>query len=189
LIGINDQALDKSQTNEQERQRLTPLFRLFHHTLNDHFYTTSPTERDSAVDSGYTYEKVECCVYLLPSDKLRPLRRLLSKSKLDHLYTTADPAIRQDEQVGYELEGIEGYVLAQPASDAHPLYHVKRIDGSDNFYTTSLEERDRALLSRDYESGGITGYVFLSSPSSVAESGQGVARKNEERTRNDLGAC
>ncbi|HEY4384976.1 MAG TPA: hypothetical protein VGN34_10930 [Ktedonobacteraceae bacterium] len=39
-----------------------PFYRLFNRTNGDHFYTTSTSERDSAVSGGYTDEGIACYV-------------------------------------------------------------------------------------------------------------------------------
>ena len=45
----------------------TPLFRLYHSTQRDHFYTTSEAERDNAVAVyGYIYESIAGYVYTQP---------------------------------------------------------------------------------------------------------------------------
>jgi len=43
-----------------------PLYRLFNAGTNDHFFTTSPTERDSAIGLGYTFQSIPGYIWMAP---------------------------------------------------------------------------------------------------------------------------
>ncbi|KAF8881507.1 hypothetical protein BD779DRAFT_1445442, partial [Infundibulicybe gibba] len=92
-----------------------PLYRLWDSLGQDHFYTTSATERDNAVASmKYTNEGIAGFAYPGRMCGATALFRLFSPSRSDHLYTQ-----NKAERMGltrpgastYIAEGISAYIL------------------------------------------------------------------------------
>jgi hypothetical protein len=110
----------------EPRSGWVPLYRLWKGgTTWDHFYTTSASARDRAVDRyGYTYESVAGYISATPGAGLVPLYRLWKEGNTgDHFYTTsASDRDRAVSRHGYEYEGVEGYVSAGGAPGLVPLF-------------------------------------------------------------------
>lgn len=104
------------------------LHRLFHASMEDHFYTASGEEAEEGVASGgYEYEAVVAMVFadinaaraqFDNADQLVvPLYRLWNPAGLDHFYTTSvDELASATADGGYEYEGEAAYVF--PSNEA-----------------------------------------------------------------------
>jgi hypothetical protein len=75
----------------------------------DHFYTANPSERQSAMASGYRDEGSLGFISTSKQPGTVPLYRLLGRSG-DHFYTTDASERRKAIADGYKDEGIAGYV-------------------------------------------------------------------------------
>ena len=87
------------------------LYRLYLPSAMDHFYTPSETERDNAINDGYTYEGVAAYVFLENVSGTVPLYRMYNPTTNDHFCTTN--AVEKENviiAVGYGDEGIAAYV-------------------------------------------------------------------------------
>ncbi|TFY73454.1 hypothetical protein EWM64_g10558 [Hericium alpestre] len=90
-----------------------PLYRLDNPNTIDHFYTTSASERDMAVENdGYNYEEIAAYVYPSQICGSVPFLRAWSVPMTDHFYTTsatemaaavADDSYVQENNAGYVL--------------------------------------------------------------------------------------
>lgn len=131
--------------------------------LGDHFYTTSTTERDSAI-SQYGYLESGVAGYVVSQPATVPLYRLVSNH---HFYTTSlserDAAIRQ---YGFWSEGTAAWVFTSQMNGSVPLYRLANFTTGDHFFTTSADERDAAIRDYGYQSEGIACYVY---PTAVAD--------------------
>ena len=92
-----------------------PLYRYFHNTAVDHFYTTNTQEIGTTTPgqtgkNGYVSEGITG--YCFPSSKpgTIPLYRYYNPSAYDHFYTT-NPQEIGTTKFGYKSEGIACYVL------------------------------------------------------------------------------
>ncbi|THH12952.1 hypothetical protein EW146_g7219 [Bondarzewia mesenterica] len=94
-----------------------PLYRMYSSSAVDHFYTTSASERDNAVNNlGYSDEGIAAFVYSSNICGSIPLYRVYSPGATDHFYTTS--ASERDNAVvnlGYNDEGVAAYVLPVPS--------------------------------------------------------------------------
>jgi len=82
--------------------------------LPNHFYTTSPSERDNAADNlGYNKEGVEGYLFEEASPVLDPIYRLYQSNGNDHFYTTSRSERDNAANNGYRKEGIVGYGLTE----------------------------------------------------------------------------
>ncbi len=124
-----------------------PFYRLYKgdDVNRDHFYTTNPQERDDAVASGWTYERVEGSISNCVAVDMVPLYRLLYNDgvKEDHFYTT-DLVERNNaiDNLGYESEGIAGYVFETPVPGAVALHRLYNANDKNHFYCTRTSESD-----------------------------------------------
>jgi hypothetical protein len=67
-----------------------PLYRLYKGSIDDHFYTTSDEEKNSAINAGgYTDEGIAGYVRASPSQGHIPLYRAYHPGIGDHFYTTS----------------------------------------------------------------------------------------------------
>ncbi|KAH9925880.1 uncharacterized protein BXZ73DRAFT_103052 [Epithele typhae] len=88
-----------------------PFYRLYSASGTDHFYTTSASERDNAVQIGYTYEGVSSYIYPSALCKSVPFYRLYNPTIVDHFYTTSlSERNNAINNLGYNNEGVAGYV-------------------------------------------------------------------------------
>jgi hypothetical protein len=138
--------------------------------MSDHFYTTSPDERDRAIrNSEYRFEMIACNV--APTEAMPqsiPLYRLFKYLSRfsgdptgDHFYTTSVTERDNATTLGYRYEFIACYVFDNPVPGTVPLYRLFNTEGTgDHFYTTSAEERDRAVRQAGYRFEFIACHVF-----------------------------
>jgi hypothetical protein len=139
-----------------------PLFRLLNSAVNDHFYTMSAGERDTAVRTfGYVIEGTACQIYEGEVEGTVPLFRLFHGPTGDHFYTASaadrDTAVRT---FGYAFEGITGYVHPRQVPGTIPLFRLYHSGVGDHFYTTSANERDNAIRTFGYIDEGTCCFVF-----------------------------
>ncbi len=123
----------------------TAMFRLFKASVPDHFYTTSITERDSAIAAGYTLEGIAGYVSEVPGGGNVPFYRLLKNGH--HIYTSNETEKTALIGQGWALEGIAGYIPPVTANVTAPLFRLYRASNGDRIYTTSTAERDSAIAS------------------------------------------
>lgn len=139
---------------------LTPLYRLYKSSIQDHFYTVSATERDFAVSSrGFNYERVEGFVSTSNFVGSKSLYRLYHATNDVHFYTTVVSERDAKIAAGYTLEGVTGYVYSTQAEYTAPLYYAAKTANTDNFYTTSRFEYDHAINTWGFVGKGVIGYV------------------------------
>ena len=145
-----------------------PLYRLLKTGTGNHFYTTSATERDHAVNHlGFKYEGIAGYVFSTQVTGSVPLYRLVlaTSTVLDHFYTTS--AAERDNAVktySYKDEGIQCYVLPTQMKGTTPLYRLVN-SKPDHFYTISSPEKDNAVKSYGYKYEGIASYIFATNQS------------------------
>ncbi len=140
----------------------TPLYRLYSAAQGDHFYTTSASERDTAIArDGYVSESVTGYILSAQVAGSMPLYRLYSATQGDHFYTTSaserDTAAASD---GYKYEGVAGYVFGSQVNSSMPLYRLYSATHGDHFYTMSASERDAAIARDGYKYEGVVCYIF-----------------------------
>lgn len=126
------------------------VYRLYNPVSGDHFYTTSILERNSAANSGYTYEGIAFDV----SGDSNPVYRLYNYKTGEHFYTTStserDSAMKNS---GFSLEGV-AYSIS--GSSNTPIYRlVQARYPYMHFYTSSTVERDSIVKSGDWRYEGI----------------------------------
>ena len=144
-----------------------PLYRLYNATSKDHFYTTSPSQRDSAKAYGYVFEKIEAYISDRKFNDANAgyLFRLYNPTSNVNFYTSSE--VEKDARIigGYAYEGIAGFIYTSATEGMAPLYYLEKGANTDNFYTISKFERDNAISAYGFTDQGVQCYV---SPSTVA---------------------
>ncbi|MGH7457094.1 MAG: hypothetical protein ACRENG_37435, partial [bacterium] len=142
-----------------------PLYRLYKGgQIHDHFYATSDYHRQTAINSGYTPERVEgyLSLYRFNDADMVEVFRFFNSAKSCHYYTTS--STDRDNQIiaGLTYEGITGFAYKNPRSELMPLYHLHKIHSptdDDRFYTISEFERSNAQSAIGYTDQGLICYV------------------------------
>ena len=137
----------------------TPLYRLYKHSSDRHFYTISTSERDSAIGQGYALEGISFNVASSSGGNLSPVYRLYSRSTDYHFYTNNQDEANRATGLGYIIEGT-GY-FASNGGDAgvSPVYRLINKGNHMHFFTISSTERDQAVSSGAYLYEGIAFYA------------------------------
>lgn len=149
-----------------------PLYRAYLPTDVDHFYCSSGSHLQTAINGNYQFEGVEGFVSLHPFETASPedLSNIFRFYIPDnttlrtkgHYYTTSEAD--KDNRIiqGWIYEGITGYAYSQPRAGLVPLYHnwlnIPN-DRNNNFYTTSEFEKNNAISHFGYVYQGVTCYV------------------------------
>jgi RHS repeat-associated protein len=141
-----------------------PLYRLYHSSDYDHFYTANATEKNNAVASGWKFERIEFYLSFRPFTTGTPLFRLYHAANKNHYYTTSKASRNQFiGQYGFVYEGITGFAYDgtkfRRATGGVELYHVYHASKSDNFYTLSKAEKNYAISQYGFSDQGIAAYV------------------------------
>ena len=130
----------------------------------DHFYTTSPTQGDDAINAGYAYERIEHYISDRKFPESLPLFRLHNPSSQSHFYTSDE--VEKDEMLalnGFQYEGIQGYVYASAAQGGVPLYRFRKTESNgDHFFLCARETEYLQVLDNvawGFVDDGVAGYV------------------------------
>jgi RHS repeat-associated protein len=151
-----------------------PLYRAFKPDDVDHFYCSSESHLNRAIEDGYSFEGVEGFVSLHPFEVTSPdilmnIYRFYipdqtnSKGK-GHYYTCDEND--KDERImeGWIYEGISGFGYNQCHTGLTRLYHTYLNQSSpdirkDNFYTISEIEKNNSIELFNYSPQGYICYV------------------------------
>jgi hypothetical protein len=135
-----------------------PLYRLDKPSTNDHFYTTSCSEKNKAVSqNGYSFERIEGYIFPNAAANFSPLYRF--NRGVVHFYTSSDTEKNQLIAAGqWKLEGTIGFVAVPQQSGLTPLLRAEDKNNSTFFYTTDQNEMNRAI-SQGWVAWGTTGWV------------------------------
>lgn len=148
------------------------LYRLYNSRTNDHLYTTSCEEKDSAMrNNNYAYEGVAAYVAARQLRRTIPLYRLLLANG-EHFYTIDQNEVNDLTRNGNNTsEGIAGYVASSQQRNTVPLYRL--LGGDRHLYTTNEQEKNDFLRNSNSRLEGIAGYVWTSGTDSCGSSGGG----------------
>lgn len=146
-----------------------PIYKLWNSTTSDHYYTTSTSNRDTAIsDAGYSFQNIAGYLYQYPEPGAIPLIQLWSGNRNDHAYAAGNTEASALEAVGYTRQGIIGYMPPGPGPGIAPFYRMYSAAYPDHFYSRLDWELNSARTSfRGYVNGGLlpghpylVGYVF-----------------------------
>lgn len=132
-----------------------PLFRYYHPTATDHFYTTSWDEGCNAVANlGYKYEGVACYVAPTQDPQTVPVHRLFAAGAghCDHFYTISKP--EADAAMG----GNTGVSKVNEIK-SKALHRLYGLGGKHHFYTTNQAESDTVRRWPGIAYEGVIGYL------------------------------
>jgi hypothetical protein len=88
---------------------------LFRPNTDEHFYTTSASERDNAAQKlGYNVEGTACFVLAGQASGSIPFFRMFNATSGDHFYTTSAPERDNALNLGYTDEGVAAFVFPVP---------------------------------------------------------------------------
>ncbi len=126
------------------------VYRLYHSTYKNHFYTIDPAERDRAIKhSGFRYDGI-AFYSRATSNGTSPVYRLYRSSTRSHFYTTSvaerDNAVSQN---GFKYEKI-GFRIINDTSLDRPVYRLYRPATGNHFFTASSSERDQAVAIHNF---------------------------------------
>lgn len=151
-----------------------PIYQLWNNVTSDHYYTTSTSNRDVAVNdagyvlqTGYNSQGIAGYIYLYPEPNTAPLIQLWSGTRNDHAYAAGEAEANALVAAGYTREGVLGYIPITPISGTVPFNRVYSAVTPDHFYSRFEPELSGARASfRNYVNGGLLGepyrlgYVF-----------------------------
>ncbi|MBI4708904.1 MAG: hypothetical protein HY764_01715 [Candidatus Portnoybacteria bacterium] len=139
------------------------LFRLYNPQTEDHFYTPSESEKNSALTKGYIDEGTSGTIFSVSTSTglmVASLQRLFNPISGDHFYTTStQEANAAISQAGYLSEGSVGFVALDQSAGLIPLFRMFNPATKDHFYTTDIIERLRTAERHGYVFEGVIGYI------------------------------
>lgn len=151
-----------------------PFIRLYNPAINDHFYTSSRVEADTAVAMhGYRIEGEMGYVERYQQDGTEPIIRMWNPVAKKHFYTTNQNEATTAQASGFIREGSIGFMLAyDPIVELNPpsfwqgrviVYRMYNPSQRKHFYTTDRSERE-LLQTRGYNwEGQLGGWIYNSS--------------------------
>ena len=154
------------QMSDSPKAGWVPLYRYYKGgALKDHFYTTSEDQGQSALNDGYTYERIECYVSDRKFAGGTPLMRLYNAAKNSHFYTID---ISQKnisiEQEGCIYEGIQGWVFSADQNGAVELHRLKQESPQDLQYFLCARDTEYSNVLANqiwqFQDDGNAGYVY-----------------------------
>ena len=131
----------------------------------DHFYTTSFYQGTTALDDGYSYERIENYISDRKFPDSLPLFRLYNPAIKSHFYTI-DEAQKDEMNAlnGYQYEGIQGYVYASATQGGVPLHRLKQPkDGGYHYFLCTRDTEYQEVISNPtwgFVDDGIASYVY-----------------------------
>jgi hypothetical protein len=146
---------------------IRPLYQTYHQGYTDRFYTTSKSDRDSAISFyGYQDHGVVAFVESGPvrSPAAKPFNRyFVGWPLLEHFYTISAAEQAAVLSYGYVYEGVEGYLHESQVTGTTPLFRLANFDGStsslEHVYTTDARTRD-ILAVTGWQYDGVAGHVW-----------------------------
>lgn len=160
---------------KQVNPQWVPFYRTFNTSDVDHFYCSSESHLNQALNGNYNSEKVEGYVAIHPfqvsgSDSLKPIFRLYSPSSFtgkskSHYYLSDENQRDSLISNAWVYEGISGYGINNSYPSYTKLYHTSLNETSpdirkDHFYTINLIEKNHSISEYGYHDEGFVCYIF-----------------------------
>ena len=156
-----------------------PLYQVYTSGYTDHFYTTSPSQRDTAISYGYVDQGIACYVEPTQLAGTLPFWRFFAASVSNHFYTTSASEYSFVVSHGFSYEGVEGYLYSGQAAGTVPLHRLSWWNWTtgdlDHYYTTS-DTAKNALLGQGWTYDGVGGYVWPPVPPTARDDGAFVSQ-------------
>jgi len=140
-----------------------PIFRLANYNNSSpYFYTASTSERDSALQNGYSLQGAGFYAYTSPGSDtdLVPVYRLYNPSFTNYFYTTSTNERDTAVSHGFTNQGIAFYAYNSSVNNSVPIYRSFS-DAHGYFYTASASERDYASTIK-WAYQGVAFYAYAS---------------------------
>lgn len=150
-----------------------PVYRFYNTSTGTHFYTSSPSERDSVTNNlrAFSFEGTAFFATSKASPGLKPVYRFLNMQNGVHFYTISENerAAIEASLPHYKLEGVAFYASQVAGAGFKPLYRFFQLRAGTHFYTSSETERQQVqdTQSNAYRFEGV-GYYVLDDNFSVA---------------------
>lgn len=174
--------------NKLPSPQWVPFYRAFLSSDIDHFYCSSESHLQVAIEGNYQFEGVEGYVslhpfQLSPPDTLRNIYRFYipdntTQRTKGHYYTTNDTDRDLRIAQGWIYEGITGYGYSHSKEGLVPLYHTWLNipnERNDNFYTVSEMEKNNSIALFGYTDQGVLCYTSLNGNfNQVAQNNNGL---------------
>jgi peptidoglycan hydrolase-like amidase len=122
-----------------------PIYQLYSSKMSDHLFTASALEKDRAIASGFTYQKIAFYAFNTLQPNTVPVYRLWNIKGLDHFFTTSSTEKDRAVTIGFKYEGIAFYAFPSQQADTLPVYRLWNPAIINHFYTISEEEKDNLL--------------------------------------------
>jgi len=159
LPSISDQETIYACTAKQGK---TPVYWLWTPTYTDHFFTTSTSERNTALGSGAGYSSLGTG-FAMPArvrfDSVPFYRTYKGAPQFEHFYTTSQSDLQLVTQNGYAYEGMLGFAFTKQKPGSLALHRFSRFDGAtgDLQHLYSTNRYDSYSYGMGYE--GVAGFV------------------------------
>lgn len=125
---------------------------------NEHFYTTSPSEKDAVTRYGWNFEGYEGNLFSGARDGAQPLYRLYqfnpSTGDLAHFYTLSESARDSRVAAGWRVDGVEGHAYPAPTQQGSSWMTHSFSGSSLVVVLPGFKEIDPFTLSTDYACSG-----------------------------------
>ncbi|WP_295551873.1 trypsin-like peptidase domain-containing protein [uncultured Pseudacidovorax sp.] len=143
-----------------------PIYRLYNRQTATHFFTTSPLERDRALQKypQFSNEGVSFYSYVAPGSAPDAVYRFYNTRTQAHFFTIS--ASERDSALArfpwYSYEGTAWYASTAVQAQATPVYRFYNSKTGTHFYTISAAERDMVIRSYADEYGyeGVAYYAW-----------------------------
>lgn len=140
-------------------QNLVPLELYWSEQRQDNFVTATPEGGNSAIGAGYSYARVEGCVFDTRQLGTVPLNLYWSPQREDNFTTATSVGAQSARQAGYTFARTEGYVYPNQREGTVPLNLYWSPQREDNF-TTATKVGAQSALQAGYSFARVEGYVF-----------------------------
>lgn len=135
---------------------LLNVYRFYINASHSHFWTTDLNERDSLIQSGYSYEGVAW--YSSQNTSLLPLYRLYSPRLKEHLYTLDSNEKNVLSSSGnWNYEGVSQYVTTSPNNN--PVYRLYNSSLDVHLWTLDSNEKNVLTTSQGWKYEGVAWYI------------------------------
>ena len=136
-----------------------PVYRLYNDYLDEHFYTTSLSERASLINarySGWSFEGIAWWSRIDQTAGLTPIYRLYNNYNYFHMFTSNSTEVDILKNSGWSEEGIVWY---SSTVTSKPVYRVYNAYSSDHFLTANESEKNGLLNNSQWVYEGIVFYA------------------------------
>ena len=129
------------------------MYRMYNPNSGEHFYTSSPNERNLLIQAGWRYEGLG---WMAPATSSASVYRLYNPNAGDHHYTTSAGERDLLVKAGWRYEGVGWFSDMNNTVSIYRQYNPNALSGAHHF-TSSKAEGD-ALVAAGWRNEGIAWY-------------------------------